>query len=189
MEIRLAELADIDGIIALHKKYHVDSIVAEDKPNGFVTTNFTPEQLNALIQKERGVTIAKEDDTVISYAMAASWDFWSAWPLFVCMIEKLPSYQFNDKPLCVDTSYQYGPICIDNAYRHSGLFERVFFASLHSMNKRFSTMVTFINQINPRSYAAHTRKAKMQTVCTFEFNNNDYYMLACDTRQNPGDIL
>ena len=181
MEIRLAELTDIDGIIALHKKYHVSSIAARDKPDGFVTTNFTPEQLHALVQKERGVTIAKDGDTVVSYAMAASWSFWSDWPLFVRMIEKLPAYHFDGKPLCVDTSYQYGPMCVDKAYRHSGLFERVFFSSLHSMTERFSTMVTFINQINPRSYAAHTRKAKMETVCTFEFNDNDYYMLACKT--------
>ena len=185
MEIRRAEMNDLEGIITLHKQYHVNSISLDDKPDGFVTTNFTPEQLQALIEKERGVTIATEGDKVISYAMAASWQFWSEWPLFIHMIAKLPEHSFNGQVLTIENSYQYGPICVDKAYRSTGVFEAIFYASLASMMHRFPVMVTFINKINPRSYAAHTRKVKMDTVCTFQFNNNDYYMLACPTNQKP----
>ncbi|WP_027187418.1 GNAT family acetyltransferase [Desulfovibrio cuneatus] len=185
MEIKIAGMNDLEGILALHKRYHVTSISPEDKPDGFVTTNFTQEQLQALIEQERGITIAKDGDTVIAYAMAASWQFWSAWPLFIHMIQKLPEHSFNGQALSVENSYQYGPICVDKLYRSTGVFDAIFYASLASMVHRYPIMITFINKINPRSYAAHTKKVTMDTVCTFQFNNNDYYMLACPTNQKP----
>ena len=181
MEISIAEISDLEGVMDLHKRYHINTIRPEDKPDGFVTTNFTDEQLYTLVEKERGITIAKDDGRIIGYAMAGSWQFWSEWPLFTCMIEKLGDNTYNGQCLSVDNSYQYGPICVDREYRGSGVFQKVFYASLAGMALRYPVMVTFINQINSRSYAAHTKKVIMETVCTFQFNHNDYYMLACPT--------
>ena len=84
-------------------------------------------------------------------------------------------------PLTVANSYQYGPVCVDKDYRGTGVFEKVFFASLESMEKRFPYMATFVNKVNPRSYEAHTRKAKLDEVCSFSYNNNNYWMFACKT--------
>jgi len=47
---------------------------------------------------------------------------------------------------------------------------------------RYPVMVTFINQINPRSYAAHTRKAHMTEIGKFDFNDNHYWMMAIRTK-------
>ena len=183
MKILRAKMTDLDKVMDLHKRYHIKSIDPSDKPDGFVTTDFTPEQLHVLVEKERGITIAMDGDCVIAYAMAASWQFWSEWPLFAYMIEKLPENTFNGQLLSIDNSYQYGPICVDRRYRGSGVFQKVFDASLCSMSSLYPFMVTFINQINSRSYAAHTQKARMDTVCTFQFNQNNYYILACHTKR------
>ncbi len=182
MEIVKAKISNLDGVMDLHKRYHINSIDPADKPDGFVTTNFTSEQLHALVEKECGIMIARDGGRIISYAMAASWQFWAEWPLFSYMIQKLPENSFNGQSLTVENSYQYGPICVDKAYRGSGVFEKVFYASLDSMAGRYPIMVTFINQINPRSYKAHTQKVNMTVVDTFQFNNNDYYILACPTK-------
>lgn len=189
MKISQATLDDYDGILALHKIYHTDYISDEDRKDGFVTTNFTPEQLRALIVEESGVTIAKDKSgRVVAYAMAASWDFWSAWPLFAHMIDHLSEYTHAGEILTLGNSYQYGPICIDKKYRNSGLFEDVFFASLQSMSERYPYMVTFINRINGRSHAAHTKKVPMLIEGTFRFNDNNYYLLACKTKlTQPND--
>jgi hypothetical protein len=182
MIISLASLEDFDGIMALHRSYHTDFIKPEDRLDGFVTTNFTPEQLKALIMEEQGVTIAKDDTgKVIAYATAASWNFWAPWPLFRHMIEKLPEYSLGGQVLSVSNSYQYGPVCIDKSVRGTGLFQQIFHASLASMRERYPIMATFINQINNRSYAAHTKKVPMTEIGTFQFNQNDYYMMACST--------
>lgn len=182
MLICQADMSDYQGILSIHRKYHTNYIKPEDRPDGFVTTNFTEEQLEKLIVKERGVTIAKDGEgTVLAYAMAAPWEFWAPWPLFTCMIEKLPEFSLDGRPITVENSYQYGPICIDRSVRGTGLFEKVFCASLASMADRWPIMATFINQINGRSYAAHTRKVPMTTAGTFQFNQNDYYLMACPT--------
>lgn len=184
MEIRQATMEDLDSIMNLHRKYHIDTISQDDKKDGFVTTNFTQKQLCDLIIKENGVTIGILDGKVVSYAMAASWTFWSEWPLFEYMIEKLPEYTLEGTTLNSENSYQYGPMCVDSSVRGTGVFEQVFNESLKNMSKRYPIMATFINQINGRSYCAHMNKALMKNLGTFQFNNNNYYLLACHTNRN-----
>lgn len=182
MQIVQATMKDFDRIAALHRAYHRDFMAPEDRPDGFVTTNFTPEQLEALIVKEKGVMIAKDDDgRVAAYATAAPWAFWAQWPLFAYMIDHLPEYQLDGQVLTTENSYQYGPACVDKPERGSGLFAALFHASLDSMKDRYPMMATFINQINKRSYAAHTRKVHMHESGTFDFHGNHYYFMACYT--------
>ena len=181
MEIRLATPDDIEDIRALMRKYHINSILDEDKPDGFVTTNMSALQMESLISRERGITIAGENGSLAAFAMAGSWGFWSEWPLFEHMIGILPEYSFDGQALTTENTYQYGPICVDKSWRGKGVFESVFAYSLRSMRERYPIMLTFINQINGRSYAAHTRKARMSTIGAFAFNQNNYYLLACLT--------
>ena len=54
------------------------------------------------------------------------------------------------------------------------------------MEKRYAVLVTFINKINHRSYAAHTRKIGLNVIHEFTFNNNEYYELAWDTSKRVG---
>ncbi len=182
MIITQATMDDFAGIRELLKANHVDYIKEEDKVDGFVTTNMTDDQLTRLITVENGVTIAKEGDKVLAFAFAAPWEFWKEWPFFAYMIEHLEEYKFEGETLTTKNTYQYGPVCIDRSVRGSGTFEKVFFASLATMEDRFPIMATFINQVNGRSYAAHTRKGKMTEAGTFDFNNNHYYLMACRTK-------
>lgn len=182
MIITQANLQDMDGVFALLRANHVSNVPEEEKKNGFVTTNLTVEQMTALIEKENGVTIAKDDDgKVVAFALAASWEFWAEWPLFAYMIQELDKFECEGVTLTKENSYQYGPVCIDKNVRGTGVFEKVFFASLANYADKYPYMATFINQINPRSYAAHTRKALMTEAGTFPFNNNNYYMMVCPT--------
>ena len=96
MKLKIADIGDIDKVLKLHFKYQIDFISDEDKKDGFVTTPFTKEQLSELIEKEQGLFIALKDDEVVAYVMAASWKFWSVWPIFAYMIEHLePTAQQN----------------------------------------------------------------------------------------------
>ena len=49
MQLRVAQLSDIDDTLALHYRYQIVSIADEDKKDGFVTTPFTSEELADLI--------------------------------------------------------------------------------------------------------------------------------------------
>ena len=181
MEFRIAQLSDIPAILALHGKYQVDTINELDKKDGFVTTAFTEQQLTDLINQEQGLFIATKGDKVMAYVMAASWQFWSIWPMFAHMVKDLPNLTYLGQTLSTDNSYQYGPVCIDKSLRGSGMLEDIFDFARLEMAKRYRILVTFINKTNPRSFAAHTKKLGLSVIQEFEFNNNHYYELVYDT--------
>jgi hypothetical protein len=186
MEVRLAGIEDIEGIKALLKKYHRDTISDEDRPDGFVTTAITDEQLAALIEKEHGVTIIAEavegePDKVLGFCFAAPWEFWAAWPLFRHMMDIIPDYVFEGKKIVLSDTYQYGPMCVDRSIRGTGAFEALFFTSLEQFRDRFPIMLTFVNQINKRSENAHNNKAHMGTIGTFDFGDNHYLLMGIRT--------
>ncbi|WP_413698924.1 GNAT family acetyltransferase [Psychromonas sp. KJ10-10] len=180
-ELRNATLADIEEVLILHYRYQIDSINDEDKADGFITTAFTKEHLQSLIEQENGLFIASIDNKIVAYAMVASWQYWSQWPMFEFMIKHLHDSACLGETITIDNSYQYGPVCVDKSVRGKGAFESVFNFSLTEMSKRYPIMVTFINIINPRSYQAHTSKTPLQVIKEFDFNNNHYYKLACKT--------
>lgn len=181
MHIRLAEVHDVPTILDLHSRYHLSSIAPDDIAHGFVTTNFTPEQIEKLIEFEQGITVAYQGNQIAGYMMAASWDFWSQWPMFVYMIENLPGLACDNQPLTVENSYQYGPVCIAREFRGQGLLQRMFEYSRQHMMKRYPYLVTFINKKNLRSFSAHTQKIGLQVVSEFQYNQNDFYELAHPT--------
>jgi len=181
MKLKIAEIKDIENILKLHTKYQLSTISEEDKKDGFITTGFSKEELKNIIEKEKGIFIAIENNVVLGYVMSASWQYWSKWPMFAYMVEDLPNLSYLGKTLTLDNSYQYGPVCIDKSVRGSGLLEKLFDFSLESMSKRYEILVTFVNVINERSYAAHQRKLRLDTIQEFEFNNNRYYEMVYDT--------
>ena len=183
MIYRNATLADIPKIAELQSIYHVSAISLEDKPDGFVTTLFTEQQFQDIIEKEQGLAIACDDEdgnTIVAYVMAASWEYWSAWPLFQHMIQDLPNTTYMGRTLSTENSYQYGPICIHKKYRGTDVLPKLFEFSRSQMQPRFPILITFINHINPRSYEAHTRKLGLDVIKSFTFNNNQYYELGYD---------
>ena len=181
MRLKIAENSDINGILKLHNKYQVDSIKEDDKKDGFVTTAFSKEQLQDIIEQEQGIFIAIKDDEVLGYVMSASWQYWSKWAMFTFMIDDLTNLKYLDTTLTINNSYQYGPACIDKKVRGSGLLEKLFDFALESMSKKYPILVTFVNKINLRSFEAHKRKLGLEIIQEFEFNGNQYHELVYDT--------
>lgn len=72
MELSVANVADIEQVTALLKRYQVATINEEDKKDGFVTTLLTYEQMVALIEQEQGLFIARQEGKVVAFVMAAS---------------------------------------------------------------------------------------------------------------------
>lgn len=188
IELQVATTDNIAEVLALHYRYQVDSIAAEDKADGFITTAFTAEQLTELIENEQGLFIALKDGAIVAYAMAASWQFWSIWPMFAHMVKGLPALSYQGQTLSAHNSYQYGPVCVDKRVRGEGVFEAIFEFALQNMSRRYPILVTFINKINPRSYAAHVNKVGLEVIQEFEFNNNQYFELVCATSSTMGPM-
>jgi hypothetical protein len=52
LELQIANLYHIDGILALQELYLVDNLSLNKKQAGFVTTRFTTDQLKDIIRKQ-----------------------------------------------------------------------------------------------------------------------------------------
>jgi hypothetical protein len=122
IEFKLATPHDVDEILALHSKYQIDSINEEDKKDGFITTAFNKAQLVELIEAETGLFIALKNNKIIAYVMAASWMYWSKWPMFAHMVNELPNLTYKGYVLSIHNSYQYGPVCVDKSVRGEGIY-------------------------------------------------------------------
>lgn len=131
--------------------------------------------------KEGGLAIAVEGQELAGYAMAASWAYWSQWPLFQHMIGDLGNTTYQGEILTTENSYQYGPICIDAKYRGTEVLPGLFSYSMQQMKERYPFLITFINQINGRSMKAHREKLGLDVIKAFEFNSNQYFELGCET--------
>jgi hypothetical protein len=182
MEYKVAELSDIEATLKLHAKYQIDTIDEADKKDGFVTTSFSKEELTELIEQEQGLFIVKDGDEVLAYVMSASWEFWSKWEMFQYMIADLPNLEYKGEKLTTENSYQYGPICIDKSVRGTEVLAKIFNFALEHMAERYPILITFVNQVNPRSFQAHHRKLGLDVIQEFEFNGNRYWELGCLTK-------
>lgn len=143
MDFKVAELNDINNILELHYKYQIDSTNENDKKDGVVTTPFTKQELTGLITNERGLFIAINKGKVVAYVMAASWEFWSVWPIFQYMIKNLKNKEYLDQTLSTKNPYQYGPVCIDKSVRGTGVLELIFDFAREKMSNKYPILVTY----------------------------------------------
>jgi len=180
MITRLANINDIIDIVSLQKANLYENLTDAERKHGFVTTAFSEARLSELISL-RGIFVAEERGSIVGYAMAGSWDFWSAWPIFPFMVSRLGSLTFQGGPIPPDKSFQYGPVCISSIHRGTGLFPLLFEEMRNDFSTRYPIGVTFINRINERSIAAHMRKLGLSLIDKFEFSGRNYYGLAFDT--------
>lgn len=182
IQFETAKISDIDGVLALQELYLVANLSEEEKASGFVTTPFTIEQLTEVIN-ENNLFIAKDNNKIIAYIFAGSWDFFKQWPIFNYMSSLFTELTFLDFEITTNNSFQYGPICIHKEHRGKGLITPLFeFMRTHMLHK-YPLALTFINKINIPSTKAHTEKLKWTIIGDFQFNNNEYFILAYDMSQ------
>ncbi len=173
----IAQISDVDGVLALQELYLVSNLTEAEKTAGFVTTPFTIPQLHEVIQKQE-LFVAKDANKIIAYIFAGSWGFYKQWPIFDYMTTLLPTLKFLEFDITLTNSFQYGPISIHKEYRGSGLITPLFeFMRIH-MLKKYPLALTFINKNNIPSTKAHVEKLKWIIIGDFHFNNNDYFILA-----------
>lgn len=174
---RMARPADFAGILALQEKNLVSLLTAEQKKDGFVTTPFSAVQLQEILDRQ-GLFVIEDDAEIKGYTMAAGWHYFSQWPIFPYMLNRFVGKVFNGVTIKPENSFQYGPVCIDHSLRGTSAFSEIFDAMKKELLQRYTVGTTFINKLNGRSYAAHTKKLGLQVFDEFEFNNNHYWALA-----------
>jgi hypothetical protein len=179
--IRTALESDISGILDLQSQNLLSNLAPTELDNGFVTTPFTPALLQQLLRKT-GVFVAEDGCKIVGYLLAGDWEFFSQWEIFMMMLDRLPELEFQSQDITPENSFQYGPICIDRPVRGTTVFPDLFAKMRSSFAPKFPIGITFINKLNERSFAAHTRKLDLEIIDEFELNGNSFYTLAFLTK-------
>lgn len=186
MEIRIAGLSDIAGVLDLQKLYLYDNLTDDDRKHGFVTTPFTGDQVRSIIS-EKGLFIANDNGRIIAYIFAGSWMYYSQWPIFDYMTSFFPKLSFDNHLISTEHSFQYGPVCIDVNYRGKELLKSLFEVMRVHMLQHYPFGATFINKVNLRSLNAHVKKLGWKVIGEFQYNDKDYHILAYDMSK-PVDL-
>lgn len=179
---KIATPVDSTAVLALQELYLVSNLSEEQKKQGFVTTPFTSVQLQEVIERQE-LFVAKNNDEIIAYIFAGSWDFYKQWPIFNYMIELFPTLSFLEQAITLQNSFQYGPICIHKNYRGQGIIKPLFEIMRAQLSKKYPLGLTFINKTNIPSTRAHTEKLQWHIISDFKFNTNEYHILAYDMTQ------
>lgn len=181
MQLKVAELSDVDEILKLHIRYHIDTISSEDKEDGSLLLTLKREDLEALINNEQGVYIAKDESTVLAYLMVGSGDFWSRWGLFASFLFSFSIIEHLGERVTSEDCAIYGSACICKRLRGSGVLESLFEIARTKVQEDYSLIVTLLHQDNPRSYEAHQRKLGFKRMESFSFEEESYDSFIYDT--------
>ncbi len=179
MNYRLATPTDIPGLLSLQQRYLVTNLSAEAQKNGFVTTPFSEKQVMDLI-KLQGIYVAIYENELIAYLCAGAWDYFSQWPIFPYMVNRLRHLSFLRQSLAGVNTFQYGPVCIDETWRGQGVLQHLFEVMRQDFSSKYPISITFINKVNKRSINAHLDKLHWKIIDEFIFNERHYYLLAFD---------
>lgn len=181
---RKGNTTDISGILALQAANLYANLTPTQREQGFVTTPFTVAQIEEII-KQNGIFVAENaEQTIIAYAFAGDWDYFSQWEIFNLMVSRFPQLTFQGREIITQNSFQYGPVCIDVNYRGQGVLQQLFEEMRLEFVQRFPISITFINQVNVISERAHTQKLGWEIIDRFSFNDNEYIGLAFDMQRS-----
>lgn len=154
---QVSEPAELDAILALQRKYHKDTLDAEEKAaDGFLTIRHSREWLQQMHDLVPSV-IAVEDDKLAGYALVMSAECRKLIPELEPMFAQFDLIFYNNKPLSAYHYYVIGQICVAADYRGKGVFDGLYAKHRELLSSRFDFAVTEISTSNGRSLRAHER--------------------------------
>ncbi|MGH7826318.1 MAG: hypothetical protein ACREQ7_14230 [Candidatus Binatia bacterium] len=181
---RRAEIADYPAILRLQSANYIHKLAADERQQGFLSAEFSPEQVAALAQ-DLGTTLAVVADEVAGFLCAFRREFNHGSPVIAKMLECYDQVEFEGRPLSVLKSYIYGPVCVAREYRGRGLLRGLYEAQRRDLAGQFDMGVAFVSRDNPHSLRAHTSGIAMKEVGDFELGDNTYVILVF---QLPPDV-
>ncbi len=176
LTVRRALPSDYAGIQRLAAKYHKASLSPEDQRGGFLSAQFSLQQI-ADMGDALGIIVAVDCEAVVAFACASRCDFPGQPPIVRHMLAQLAQFRFRGHPMDATETFVYGPVCIEAAFRGRGLL-RAMYECMKRHAAAYRTGIAFVADDNPASLGAHVEGLGMQPVGRFEFMGNGYQAIA-----------
>jgi predicted GNAT superfamily acetyltransferase len=177
IDYRRATPADYDQILALQSANYIANLSEEERKEGFLSAQFTPEQ-TVQIAEDLGTTVAVVDKQIAGFLCAFRKEFQTGSPVIAEMLRSYDRLAFEGRPLSAYQSYIYGPVCIGREFRGRGLLRGLHEAQKKDLAGKFDIGVAFVSRSNPHSLSAHVAGLGMTEVGDFEVKGNVYVTLA-----------
>lgn len=177
IEYRRATPADYADILRLQSANYIANLSAEERKEGFLSAEFTPEQVTE-IAEDLGTMVAVVDNHIAGFLCAFRNEFETGSPVIAKMLESCDRMIFEGRALSSFGSYIYGPVCIGRNYRGRGLLRGLYDAQKKDLGGQFEIGVAFVSRSNPHSLKAHVDGLGMAEVGDFECRGSIYVTLA-----------
>lgn len=174
---RRAEPRDFPAILKIQSANYVANLSVEERKEGFLSAEFTPEQVAAMA-RDLGIIVAREAGSVLGYLCGFRNDFNHGSPVLAKMLESYDRVRHEGKPLSAYRSFVYGPVCIDRAQRRRGLLRGLYEALKNEVAGKFEVGVAFVARDNTHSLRVHVDGLGMADVGDFEVRGKVYAILA-----------
>lgn len=188
VEFRRAKPQDFPAILKIQSANHIDNLSVEERKEGFLSAQFTPEQV-AELAGDLGIIVAGDSNSVFGFLCGFRCDFNHQSPVITKMLETFDSVQHEGRPLNSYKVFIYGPVCIDRTHRRRGLLRGLYEALKEEVAGQFDVGVAFVARNNPYSLQAHVAGLGMAEVGEFEVKGNVYVTLAFRVPSNPSRDL
>ncbi|HCE5827400.1 TPA: hypothetical protein NHK69_003904 [Pseudomonas aeruginosa] len=184
MNILNANPNDIDDILDLQEDSLLENMSAElANTHGFLRTRLPRQSIEYLVENN-WILVGKINDKAISYIIGGDWSFFLQWEIFKVMSSRLIGKEVGGVTLSMVNTYQYGPVCISRKHQGRGIFRQLLIAMFQKFSNDYRMAITFINEDNVRSLAAHKREG-MEVIDTFQLDGATFHTLAFDNRKIP----
>ncbi len=161
----------------LQRENFITNLSDEERKEGFLSAQFTPEQVAAMAE-DLGTTVVIVENEVAGFVCAFRREFDTGSPVIAKMLESYDLFRFEGTLLSRYRSYLYGPVCIGRQYRRSGLLRGLYQAQIAELAGQFEVGAAFVARNNLHSLAAHVSGLGMTVVGDFEVKGNRYALLA-----------
>lgn len=149
--------ADILGVLALQQANLRKNVLPDVQASqGFVTVEHNPAVLTRMNQAAPSI-IAKDDDTVVGYALTMLLEFGADVPELRPLFNLLDTLRYKGQPIADYNWYLMGQVCIAEGYRGQQLFDQMYAHHHEVYNSHYELLITDISANNPRSLHAHAR--------------------------------
>lgn len=184
MKFRRAKPKDFSAILKLQSANYVGNLSVEEREEGFLSAEFTPEQV-AEMARDLGIIVASDSKSVVGYLCGFRCDFNHGSPVIAKMLEAFDHVPYESKPLSSYKTFIYGPVCIDRSHRRRGLLRGLYQALKKEVAGQFDVGVAFVARNNPHSLRAHVAGLGMVDVGEFKVKDNKYVILAFGVPPHP----
>ena len=171
---RASSLDELEQIRTLQLQNSSQNISSEEKlQEGFVTVQHTVallEQMNSACAH----IIAKNNDTVVGFALVMLSNFRNEIEVLIPMFERIDELVPKDKTYVV-----MGQICVDKNYRKQGIFRGLYHFYKEELQHQFDYLITEVAAINIRSMQAH-EAVGFKTIDTYEEDEVVWNIIAWD---------